>query len=101
MERRSGLARMPLAVHVVDRGRGQAMMKAAIYARKSTAQHVAEDAKSVAHQVARARQFSAQRGWTVVEEHVYVDDAASGAEFVDRDLMRLVIAAKSTPRPFD
>jgi len=59
------------------------MMKAAIYARKSTAQHVAEDAKSVAHQVARARQFSAQRGWTVVEEHVYVDDAASGAEFVE------------------
>ena len=77
-------------------------MRTAIYARKSTAQNaVAEDAKSVAHQVTRARQFAEQRGWTVVEEHVYVDDAASGAEFVDRELMRLVIAAKSTPRPFD
>ena len=56
-------------------------MIAAIYARKSTDQHVAEDAKSVTRQVENARAFATKRGWTVTDAHVFVDDGISGAEF--------------------
>src|SRR5262245_20168630 len=53
------------------------MMIACIYARKSTEQSVAEDAKSVTRQIEYARAFATERGWTVLEE--YVDDGVSGA----------------------
>jgi site-specific DNA recombinase len=56
-------------------------MTAAIYARKSTAQAGRDDDdKSVARQVDNARAFAHAKGWTVAAEHVYVDDAVSGAE---------------------
>ena len=54
-------------------------MKAAVYARKSTEQNVADDAKSVTRQVELARGFAAAKGWTVDKEHVYTDDGISGA----------------------
>jgi len=74
-------------------------MRAAIYARKSTEQHgVADEQKSVARQVEHARQFAATKGWTVADEHVYVDDGISGAEFAARPgFLRLMNALK--PRP--
>ena len=60
-------------------------MRVAIYARKSTDQHhVSEAQKSVTRQVDQARQYAAQKGWTVAEEHVYIDDGISGAEFATR-----------------
>ena len=60
-------------------------MRAAIYARKSTDQHHVTDAqKSVRRQVDQARRYAAQKRWTVAEEHVYVDDGVSGAEFARR-----------------
>jgi DNA invertase Pin-like site-specific DNA recombinase len=75
---------------------------AAIYTRKSTEQNVSEDAKSVTRQIDLARAFATRRGWTVVDDHVYVDDGVSGAEFKDRHgLAKLMTAAKATPRPFD
>jgi DNA invertase Pin-like site-specific DNA recombinase len=40
-------------------------MIAAIYARKSTEQHVSEDAKSVTRQLEHARAFAEERGWTI------------------------------------
>ncbi|MEO8520548.1 MAG: recombinase family protein, partial [Acidobacteriota bacterium] len=53
---------------------------AAIYARKSTEQvGVADDGKSVARQVENARSFAEANGYTVADEHIYVDDAVSGA----------------------
>jgi site-specific DNA recombinase len=58
-------------------------MIAAIYARKSTEQFRAADdpeASSVQRQIASARAFAAARGWTVPDDHVYADDAVSGAE---------------------
>ncbi len=77
-------------------------IRAAIYARKSTEQSVADEAKSVARQVELAKAFVKKKGWTVADAHVYVDDGVSGAEFVSRDgLNRLLAAARSTPRPFD
>jgi site-specific DNA recombinase len=75
-------------------------MIAAIYARKSNEQNgVADEEKSVARQVERARAYAARKGWTVADEHVYRDDGISGAEFEKRrpGLARLMNALK--PRP--
>ncbi len=54
-------------------------MIAGVYARKSTEQDVEGEAKSVARQVRRAREYAARKGWTFSDTHVYVDDAVSGA----------------------
>src|SRR5215203_2985758 len=71
---------------------------AAIYARKSTDQAVADEQKSVTRQISHAREYAVRRGWTVDESHVYVDDGISGAEFARRPgFLRLMNALK--PRP--
>jgi site-specific DNA recombinase len=73
-------------------------MIAAIYARKSTDQNIADEEKSVTRQIERARAYAALKGWIVADEHVYVDDGISGAEFVKRPgFIRLMNALK--PRP--
>ena len=57
-------------------------MITAIYARKSTDQSaVADDQKSVARQIARAREYAVRKGWTAPAEFVFTDDGISGAEF--------------------
>ncbi len=74
-------------------------MIAAVYARKSTEQTgIADEQKSVARQIEHARQYATRKGWTVADEHVYVDDGISGAEFSNRPgFVRLMNALK--PRP--
>ena len=74
-------------------------MIVAIYARKSSDQNgMADDQKSVARQVEHARAYATAKGWTVADEHVYVDDGISGAEFANRPgFLRLMNALK--PRP--
>jgi len=76
-------------------------MQAAIYARKSTEQSGVADAdKSVARQIAHARDYAVGKGWTVADAHVYCDDGISGAEFAKRpDFLRLMNALRPTP-PF-
>ena len=74
-------------------------MIAAIYARKSTDQNgVVDEARSVTRQIDHATAYALKKGWTVAEEHVYIDDGISGAEFVKRPgFLRLMNALK--PRP--
>ena len=74
-------------------------MLACLYARKSTEQTgVADEQKSVARQIEHARQYAERKGWTVADEHVYVDDGICGAEFANRPgFLRLMNALK--PRP--
>lgn len=74
-------------------------MIAAIYARKSTDQTgVNEEEKSVTRQITHATAYALTKGWTVAEDHIYVDDGISGAEFVKRPgFIRLMSAL--TPRP--
>ena len=66
-------------------------MRAAIYARKSTDQHVAADAKSVQRQIDNARAFATKQAWTVSDEHVFVDDGISGAEFDRRPALQKLL----------
>jgi DNA invertase Pin-like site-specific DNA recombinase len=74
-------------------------MVAAIYGRKSSEQHgVADEQRSVTRQIEHARAYAQRKGWTVADEHVYVDDGISGAEFSNRPgFVRLMNALK--PRP--
>ncbi len=71
-------------------------MIAAIYARKSTEQNgVADEQKSVTRQIDHARAYAISKGWVVADEHVYVDDGISGAEFENRPgFVRLLKALK-------
>lgn len=60
-------------------------MIADIYARKSTEQDgVADEARSVTRQIEHAKAYAAKKGWMVADEHVYLVDGISGAEFVKR-----------------
>ena len=74
-------------------------MIAAIYARKSTDQNVADEEKSVTRQVDRARASAAAKGWTINEGHVYVDDGVSGAEFTTKRRGYHALMAALRPRP--
>lgn len=71
-------------------------MIAAVYARKSTEQTgVSDDQKSIARQIEHAWSYAAAKGWIVADEHVYVDDGISGAEFANRPgFLRLMNALK-------
>src|SRR5215470_1428686 len=85
---------------IVRIGGGRPQMIAAIYARKSTEQNGAGDkSESVERQLARAKAYAAQKGWTMADAHVYADDGISGAEFGDRrpGLARLLNTLR--PRP--
>jgi site-specific DNA recombinase len=71
---------------------------AAIYARKSKEQNVADEEKSVTRQIELATTFAKAQGFDVLGEYIYVDDAISGAEFERRPaLMQLLNTL--TPRP--
>ena len=77
-------------------------MIAAIYARKSTDQNgVADAQKSVTRQVERAKEYAAEKGWTVVEAHIYQDDGVSGAEFKTRPGYVRLTNALTSRAPFD
>src|SRR5690242_16179983 len=77
-------------------------MRAAIYARKSTDQSdMDHDATSVARQVAGAREYATKRGWVVAEEHIYVDEGISGAEFARRPGLVRLLSAVTDKGQFD
>src|SRR5947209_5991557 len=70
-------------------------MIAAIYARKSTDQQVADESKSVTRQVEHAMAYAASNGWTIDERFIFSDDGISGAEFANRPgFLRLLNAVK-------
>ena len=70
------------------------MKKAAIYARKSTADDTRDpEDQSTTRQVENARAYAEKNGWSVV--HVFEDKGISGAEFAKRrGLQRLLRAAR-------
>src|SRR5437867_11579371 len=71
------------------------MPAAAVYARKSTEQNVADEEKSVTRQIELAGACAKTHGFEAPPEHIYVDDAISGAEFDRRPgLVRLLNALR-------
>ena len=67
-------------------------MRTAIYARKSNDDNEksAED-KSITRQVAHARDFCKRKGWSAPDEqHVFIDDGISGADFKRPGLLRML-----------
>ena len=74
------------------------VMRAAIYARRSTEHQEA----SIPVQLEEARGYIALNGWALVEEHVYVDDALSRAEYKKRpQLYAMLNEAEKRDRGFD
>jgi len=75
-------------------------IRCAIYARYSSDQQRPE---SIADQIRHCRQEAArQPEWLILEDHIYADEAVSGASVEGRSgLMRLVQTALQTPRLFD
>lgn len=60
-------------------------MRVAIYARKSNDDSSkGQENKSVTRQVDSAKAYASKKGWTVDEEHIYIDDGISGAEYIKR-----------------
>ncbi len=69
------------------------MSSAAVYARKSTEQNVADQEKSVTRQIELAVACAITHGFDVPAEHIYIDEAISGGEFERRPgLVRLLNA---------
>ena len=59
---------------------------------------VIDEQRSVTRQVDHARAYAVAKGWTMQDDHVYVDDGISGAEFANRPgFLRLMNSLK--PRP--
>lgn len=77
-------------------------MIAGCYARKSNEDDRNEEAKSTQRQVDRAREFARSKGWTFSEQHVWIDDGISGAEWKDRHAFNaMLIALDTTPPPIN
>lgn len=76
---------------------------AAIYARRSKEQDNAEDeTKSVNRQVENARVFATAKGWTVLDQHIYIDDGISGASKLAHlrakaQMLNAIMSAKTPP----
>ena len=56
---------------------------------------MADEQKSVTRQIEHTRQYATRKGWLLADDHVYVDDGISGAEFANRPgFLRLMNALK-------
>src|SRR5258707_7025937 len=84
------------AGRAAQEGEEDVMVVAGCYARKSTDEgDKAADAKSVARQVQRAKEYVAKKGWRFDDDLVFSDDGMSGAEFRTRaGLNRLLETVK-------
>src|ERR1700676_4067567 len=73
-------------------------LRCAFYGRYSSDR---QNPLSPTDQLAKCQQFAQERGWRVLEDHSYTDEAVRGATLHRPGLPRLMAAAESKPRPFD
>lgn len=66
-------------------------MRAAIYARRSTEEH---QVASLDIQIEEATRYIASKGWSLDDEHVFIDSGVSRAEFKKRPGIRALLLAK-------
>jgi site-specific DNA recombinase len=74
------------------------VLRCAIYARYSTDK---QNPLSIDDQVRKCREYATQHRWSVLDSHIYSDEAVSGATDDRRGLRRMLAAAASKERPFD
>jgi DNA invertase Pin-like site-specific DNA recombinase len=72
--------------------------RTAAYARYSSDR---QSPASIQDQLRNCRWFAEQREWVFQDEHVYTDEALSGAGADRPGLVKLLDAAGQLPRPFD
>src|SRR5260370_42105105 len=70
----------------------------AIYARYSSEK---QNALSIEQQLRNCHAYADRNGLRILDEHVYSDEAISGATDMREGLQRLLVAARMQPRPFD
>lgn len=73
-------------------------LRCAAYARYSTDR---QNPLSTEDQLAKCRQFAAERDWQLLEDFVFTDEEISGATLERPGLRLLLAAAESKPRLFD
>lgn len=73
-------------------------LRCAIYARFSSEK---QSASSITDQVRKCREYAQTHGWDVLSEHIYSDEAISGATAERAGLKKLLAAAESKADPFD
>jgi DNA invertase Pin-like site-specific DNA recombinase len=74
-------------------------MRCSVYARFSSD---LQRQTSIDDQIAVARRYADQQGWSVVDAHIYTDAAVSGSSMEGRPgIQALLAAAETVPRPFD
>lgn len=72
--------------------------RCAAYARYSSDR---QSPASIQDQLRKCREYCQQQGWEFLAEHVYADEALSGAGADRPEFIRLHEAAARKPRPFD
>jgi site-specific DNA recombinase len=74
------------------------VLRCAVYARFSSEK---QSPLSIEDQVRKCRDYAAQHGWSVLDPHIYSDEAISGATDDRFGLRRMLAAATSREKPFD
>ena len=74
------------------------MLRCAAYARFSTDK---QTPVSIDDQIRKCRDFADAKGWKLLDDCLYTDEAVSGAGSDRNGLQRLLAASKSEPRAFD
>ena len=73
-------------------------LRCAVYSRFSSDR---QSPTSIVDQVRKCREHAERQGWAILPEHVYSDEAISGASTEREGLQRLIAAATDPARPFD
>jgi DNA invertase Pin-like site-specific DNA recombinase len=74
------------------------ILRCAVYARFSSEK---QSPLSIEDQIRKCREYAQTHGWSVIDQHVYVDEAVSGATDDRCGLRQMLAAATSAAKPFD